>query len=282
MYPLELVAAYTAFATLGTRSTPHAIVRVENQRGDVLWQPEPARIPVLSPEEAYIMVSMMRDVNVRGTASSAVWGAGFEIPSAGKTGTTNDGADVWYVGYTPDLVAGVWMGLDRPQKIKGNAQGGELAAPAWTAFMTEVYRRKPAPPDWPQPGGIVSREIVTGTNKLYAPECYGVPTTTDIFISGLEPVETCVPGEMYGDSARVRDSLHVGDDSLSLPPTAPLPGSAPVPPDSSGDSLRLRPSPVRPPGVRLRPPGDTTGSFPPAPGTPRPLRPSVPSAPPPP
>jgi penicillin-binding protein 1A len=309
VYPIEMVASYSAFATLGTRASPHAIVRVENQRGDVLWEPEPVRVPVMSPEEAYVMVSMMRDVNQRGTAYNAVWGAGFRVPSAGKTGTTNDGADAWYIGYTSDLVAGVWMGLDRPQKIKVNAQGGELAAPAWTAFMTEVYRRKPTPPDWPMPSGIVERQVVAGTNKLYVPECYGAPAISDIFIAGLEPVETCVPGELYGDEGAGFgvDSLGgAGGDSLApapvpgapVRPTVPLPG-APLPPgmtpaDSATDSIRLRPAPSRPGGARPRPPLDTAGRLPPVrpttppapavpstsvPATtpaPRPVRPSVP------
>jgi penicillin-binding protein 1A len=283
--PIEMVAAYSAFATLGTRSAPYAITRVENQRGDVLWEPEPVRVPVLSPEEAYVMVSMMKDVNQRGTAYNAVWNAGFHVPSAGKTGTTNDGADAWYIGYTPDLVAGVWLGMDRPQKIKTNAQGGELAAPAWTTFMTEVYRRKPTPPDWPTPSGIVQREVVAGTNKLYVPDCYGAPTSTDIFIAGLEPIETCVPGEIYGDGVNGMgvDSLREQGDTLSfIPgvpgatparPTVPYPG-APQP-DSLGDSLRLRPSPTRPAGARRRPPDDTLGTLPP-PSTPAPVRASVP------
>jgi penicillin-binding protein 1A len=101
VYPIEMVAAYSAFASLGTRAAPYAIVRVEDRDGRVLWQPEPVRSPVLSREEAYLMVSMMKDVNVRGTAYGAVWNAGFRVPSAGKTGTTNDGADAWYIGYTP-------------------------------------------------------------------------------------------------------------------------------------------------------------------------------------
>ncbi|GLC28519.1 penicillin-binding protein 1A [Roseisolibacter agri] len=296
VYPIEMVAAYSAFATLGTRSTPNAIVRVENQRGDVLWEPTQERIPVMSPEEAYVMVSMMRDVNQRGTAYNAVWGAGFRVPSAGKTGTTNDGADVWYVGYTSDLVAGVWMGLDRPQKIKGNAQGGELAAPAWTAFMTEVYRRKPTPPDWPMPSGIVERQVVAGTNKLFLPECTGAPSITDIFIAGLEPVETCVPGEMYGDETGLGpDTLGTGTDTLTpqptpgtpVRPTVPYPGTpAPLPPgtppatdSAAGDSIRLRPPAARPPGTRRRVPTDTASRLPPAteplPDA-RPVRPSVP------
>src|SRR5471030_2346690 len=107
--------------------------------------------------------SVMKDVVQRGTAAGSV-GSQFHYPAGGKTGTTNDGTDVWFIGYTSDLVAGVWMGFDRPQKIKPNAQGGILAAPAWTAFMNEVYKRKPAPKDWPMPGDIVTRQIDITTN----------------------------------------------------------------------------------------------------------------------
>src|SRR5438093_512114 len=149
VYPIEMIAAYSTFATLGTRSTPTAITRVENQKGDVLWEPAPTRVAVMSPEEAWLMVDMMKDVVRRGTAAGSV-GSLLHVPAGGKTGTTNDGTDVWYIGYTSDLVAGVWMGLDKPQKIKANAQGGVLAAPAWAAFMNQVYRRKPPPPDWPR------------------------------------------------------------------------------------------------------------------------------------
>ena len=78
----------------------------------------------------------------RGSAAS-VWASGFHIPAGGKTGTTNDGTDVWFIGYTPDLVTGIWMGFDRPQKIQSNAQGGRLVAPAWTSYMSEIYQRRP-------------------------------------------------------------------------------------------------------------------------------------------
>ncbi|AHG90128.1 penicillin-binding protein, 1A family [Gemmatirosa kalamazoonensis] len=240
VYPLELISAYSTFATLGTRAVPFAIARVENQRGDVLWQPEPQRMQIMSPEESYLMVSMMKDVNVRGTAAGAVAGAGFDIPSAGKTGTTNDGTNVWYVGYTSDLVAGVWMGLDKPQKIKNNAQGGELAAPAWTAFMTEVYRRKPAPPDWPVPPGIVERQLVANTNVLYDPAaCPGAPVSTDIFIAGTEPVETCATMP-YPGSGLPGDTLGgVTPDTGAYPAPRPLPNAPP----------RAEPGPVPRPTV---------------------------------
>ncbi|MCY7380357.1 MAG: PBP1A family penicillin-binding protein [Gemmatimonadaceae bacterium] len=190
VYPIEMIAAYSAFATLGTRSSPTSIVRVENSRGNVLWEPAPLRASVMSPEESWLMVSMMKDVVQRGTAAGSV-GAQFRIPAGGKTGTTNDGADVWFIGYTSDLVAGVWMGLDKPRKIKSNAQGGALAAPAWTAFMNEVYRRKPAPPDWPRPEGIVVRQIDPISGMLAGAGCSG--SVAEFFIVGTDPTQPCIP-----------------------------------------------------------------------------------------
>ena len=247
VYPIEMVAAYTTFATLGTHAAPFGIVRVEDRHGDVLWAPEPKRDEVLSPEEAYLMVSMMKDVNAHGTAYSAVAGAGFEIPSAGKTGTTNDGADAWYIGYTPDLVAGVWVGMDRPQKIKPNAQGGELAAPAWTAFMTEVYRRRPTPGDWDQPPGVVDLDIVAGTSKRWVPQCVGALVTNELFVAGTEPLESCVPGELYGvagDSAAA-DSAVAAVDEFGVP----LPRPAVVPRPAARYAPRPVPRPVPRPSV---------------------------------
>src|SRR5688500_399211 len=191
VYPIEMVSSYSVFATLGMRASPNAILRVENARGETLWTPTPVRAQVLSPEEAWLMVDMMKDVVRRGTAYQAVWGANFRVPSGGKTGTTNDGTDVWYIGYTADLVAGVWMGFDRPQRIKSNAQGGVLAAPAWTSFMTEVYRRKPAPPDWPRPEGIIARQVDRGSGLLRNPFCPETEVYTEYFVAGTEPIREC-------------------------------------------------------------------------------------------
>ena len=93
------------------------------------------------------MTDALRDVVRHGTAVGSV-GARINFPAGGKTGTTNDGFDVWFIGFTPDLVTGVWIGFDQPKKIKANAQGGVLAAPAWTAMMREVYERRA------HPGGV--------------------------------------------------------------------------------------------------------------------------------
>ncbi|MDQ2666171.1 MAG: PBP1A family penicillin-binding protein [Gemmatimonadota bacterium] len=228
VYPIEMIAAYSAFATLGTRASPIAIVRVENSKGDVLWEPSATRAPVMSPEEAWLMVSMMKDVIRKGTAAGSV-GSQFSYPTGGKTGTTNDGADVWFIGYTSDLVAGVWMGLDKPAKIKGNAQGGQLAAPAWTAFMREVYRRKPAPPDWPRPDGIIMRDIDPATGLLAGPGCSGV--VTEFFIAGTDPMQTCAPAAYMPppDSLGTRLDTSFGFPPVGSPPPRRAPAAVPYP-----------------------------------------------------
>jgi penicillin-binding protein 1A len=165
-------------------------MRVETAKGELVWRPEPVIEQVLSRPEAWLMVDMMKDVIRKGTAAASV-GQYFHLPAGGKTGTTNDGDDVWFIGYTADLVAGVWMGLDKPQKIMANAQGGRLAAPAWTAFMREVYERKPAPPDWPRPREIISRVIDEPTGLLHGPQCPPEDAYTEYFIPGTEPTTEC-------------------------------------------------------------------------------------------
>jgi penicillin-binding protein 1A len=166
VYPLELIAGYTTFANLGTRTKPNAILRVEDSEGNVLWQTKADSVPVLSTAESWVMVDMLKDVVLRGSAVGRVWNAGFRVPSAGKTGTTNDGADVWFVGFTANLVAGVWIGFDKPKKIMSDAQGGRLAAPAYTNFMIEVYRRRPEPPDWPRPASVIPFTVDTAMGYL--------------------------------------------------------------------------------------------------------------------
>jgi len=219
VYPIEMIGAYSVFANLGLRTVPHGIVRVENATGKVVWEPQSERESVLSPEEAWMMVSMMKDVVQRGTAARAVWSAGFRVPAGGKTGTTNDGNDVWYIGYTADLVAGIWMGFDHPTKIKANAQGGELAAPAWTAFMTEVYRRKPTPPDWPRPDGVITRDVDALTGQLATPEC-GANVVTEYFVIGTEPTRPCTDGvrRSPGDTLGPRIARDSGAPALRGPP----------------------------------------------------------------
>jgi penicillin-binding protein 1A len=222
VYPLEMINAYSAFANLGRRTVPHGVLKVESSDGKVVWDPSYEREDALSTEEAWLMVDMMQDVIRRGTASKAVQGAGFNVPAGGKTGTTNDGADVWFIGYTADLVAGVWMGFDKPTPIKEKAAGGDLAAPAWTTFMKEVYSRKPSPPDWPRPSGIIVRELDAESGRLPGPECAGGRTYSEYFIVGREPTSLCGPraptDSAAAPAAESPTTQAQGVSARSLPP----------------------------------------------------------------
>ncbi len=190
--PLELIAAYTGFANLGVVTTPLAILRVEDRQGNIVWQPETREARVMDPQHAWLVLDGLRDVIRRGTASGAIVGrGGFNYPAGGKTGTTNDGMDVWFIGFTSDLVTGVWMGFDKKTVIKSNAQGGLLAAPAWAAMMREAYERRPPPPAWPMPEGILSLPIDEGTGQLATPFCPVDQVRQEVFYPGTEPTEQC-------------------------------------------------------------------------------------------
>ncbi len=210
--PMEMVSAYTAFATLGVRAAPIGITRVEDDKGNIVWQPQIRTDRVLDAPHTWLVTSMLEDVVNHGTASGAVRvRGGFTLPAGGKTGTTNDGTDVWFIGFTPELVTGIWIGLDQPQKIKQNAAGGVLAAPAWATYMNDVYQRRSAPADWKRPDELITREIDDLTGYRATPWCPRDEVRWEWFIPGTEPTQFCPvhPGPLGG--------------GISLSPTAPVP-----------------------------------------------------------
>jgi penicillin-binding protein 1A len=219
--PLEMVSAFTAFAALGVRSSPVGIVRVEDETGDIVWQPQVRRDRVMDPEPAWLLTNALVDVVLRGTAYTAVRAQGnFTVPAGGKTGTTNDGTDVWFVGFTPELVTGVWIGLDQPQKIKARAAGGTLAAPAWTTFMKEVYERRAAPPPWPRPAGLIARDIDNTTGYRFTPFCPPQARDIEWFLPGTEPTEYCpVHSTLFGQKSAGPGGVAAGGDTPSPLPT---------------------------------------------------------------
>jgi membrane carboxypeptidase/penicillin-binding protein len=149
---LELTTAYGAFANRGMVTSPRLMTRVEDADGRGIWFAESTRVQAISPTAAFLMSSMLADVVSSGTATAAR-AAGFSLPAAGKTGTTDDYADAWFVGYTPHLVAGVWFGLDRPAPIMDRGFGGVVAVPAWARFMKLATTG--ATPDWyPVPADV--------------------------------------------------------------------------------------------------------------------------------
>ena len=203
--PIEIVAAYSSFANLGTRVEPIGIQRIEDRDGNILYQSTVKREQVMDPEHSWLMLDMLRDVmrcqpgtgpNRCGTAAGAV--GGLRVPMGGKTGTTDDYTDAWFVGFTPEIVAGIWVGYDAQQRIMGNAGGGRIVAPAWTKFMRDVYERRPPPPDWPRPDSLITREVDWSNGKLATPFCPIEVRRWEWFYPGTEPNETCSVHSPFG------------------------------------------------------------------------------------
>jgi penicillin-binding protein 1A len=209
--PLELVSAYSAFANGGERTVGHAILRVEDRDGNVLWEPRIERTSVMDPAHAWVMTSALRDVVRRGTAYSAVTGAGFPYPAGGKTGTSDDYADNWFIGFTSDVVTGVWIGMDRRQPIMPGAQGGKLAAPVWTSVMLAVYRHRDPPEGWATPPGVSTMEIDRTTGFLATPECPGEVRSIEHFLFGTEPRQYCPihvhPANIFSETISVTEPI---------------------------------------------------------------------------
>lgn len=208
--PLELTSAYAVFASGGFRTTPYFITRVEDADGRILEQVDPPRIPVftpvssatsedengteptqdvfgmtavpvVSPETSYIITNLMENVVASGTGQRA---RALGRPVAGKTGTTNDMKDAWFVGYVPQLVAGVWVGYDQEKSLGAGGSGGQAAAPIWTGFMQRAVAGFPAKSFSP-PADIVFVTINPRTGHLAAQGAPG--SVTECFQSGTEP-----------------------------------------------------------------------------------------------
>jgi penicillin-binding protein 1A len=186
--PLELAAAYAPFANEGMRVHPSLVRRIETPDGTVLWRtPETKPERVLGVAEAFQLTSMLRSV-VDGGTGSVIRELEVRGPVAGKTGTTNDGADIWFVGYTPSIVAVVWFGYDSPRTIATNASGGRLAAPAWAAFYKNGWKERVGT-DWEPPTGLVSLTIDAFNGELANQWC--PVTQKEWFKPGTEPKEIC-------------------------------------------------------------------------------------------
>ncbi|MEX2283654.1 MAG: PBP1A family penicillin-binding protein [Gemmatimonadota bacterium] len=197
--PMQIAEAYSVFATSGYRPIARAVTRVEDADGRVLWERRPQIEQVLDSTTAALVRDLMRTVVDRGTGYSARDPAQgnlpYEIPAAGKTGTTNDYTNIWFVGYTPNLVAAVWFGFDRPQRILGNASGGVYVAPVWGRFMRMAYYgegpKVSRPADWVWPSGITTRRIDRTTGKLATEFCPLDLVYDEFFAAGTEPTDSC-------------------------------------------------------------------------------------------
>ena len=136
----ELTSAYSAFANLGNMTKPTVIRNIKSRQGKLLFTAEPETTQPISPETAHIMTSLMQSVVKNGTAKKI---KSLKRPVAGKTGTTNNYVDAWFIGYTPELVTGVWVGNDKDKPLGRNETGSRAAIPIWLQFMQKVLANKP-------------------------------------------------------------------------------------------------------------------------------------------
>ena len=207
--PLELTSAFAVFADEGVYVEPISILRIEDRNGNTVEQTNPDRREVLSKETAYIMTSMLEGAVNEGTGSHVR--QFFHLPAAGKTGTTQEYADAWFVGFTPGLAAGIWVGFDdhRVHFTNTDGQGGRAAAPIFGRFMQGVYDdREIAMPlaYFERPEGVVTKTICALTKKIATPYC--PETATEIFNDKF-PWPSC-DVHVGPESRRVRDkgALH--------------------------------------------------------------------------
>jgi 1A family penicillin-binding protein len=183
----SMTAAYAAFANGGILREPTLIRRVDDDNGQVLFEPKDHPVQGLSESTAFLMSDMLTDVVNAGTGAKAR-AMGFTLPAAGKTGTTNSFNDAWFVGYTPSLVVGVWVGYDAPHPIGRNAFAATVAVPLWTRFMLAATRGNS--PEWlTPPTGVVSVAVCPTSGKLATENCEN--QRRRYFAAGTEPIEYC-------------------------------------------------------------------------------------------
>ncbi len=228
---LSLASAYGAFANGGRLAAPRLITRVLASDGSVLYESKVSAREVVSPTTAYLVTSMLEDVVDAGTAAQ-VRSLGFTLPAAGKTGTTNDYRDAWFVGYTPALVTGVWVGYDKPRTIVPGGYAAQLAVPMWTRYRTAVTRGQRAR-SFSVPDLIVGVEICPLSGKLATDACRRDPAVhpyVEHFAHGTAPGDYC-PYHWQTRSAPFTLATSTAPSVIGQPPRAVVVAdqSAPAP-----------------------------------------------------
>jgi penicillin-binding protein 1A len=230
--PLELTTAYAAFAGLGEVAAPRMVLRIVSEDGSVIGKAEEPPVErVMDPGVAFLVTNVLQEALERGTGT-AVRASGFGAPAAGKTGTTNDATDTWFVGYTPRVVASVWMGFDEPRPIMALATGGRLAAPVWGRMMGRAPGVA-ATGAWAAPASVVQASIDPDTGLPLSEGCrsYYGEAYRELFLRGSIPGAVC-PDE--GD-VTVADAYPAPSDEEEARDGDPWPedmrgGSHPAPP----------------------------------------------------
>ncbi len=198
---MEMTSAYTVFPNGGNRIEPYMIESIVDRNGEIVEKNSKVEHEVLRPASAYLMVDMLKDVNIRGTAAR-VWNSGFRHPSGGKTGTTNDYTDCWYIGFTKQYTMGVWVGSDNPGTMGAGHTGTEDALPIWMATMSKLHKDLPRLP-FPVPPGVVSKGVCNHTGLLAGEFCS--EKSYCLYTAGYGPTERC-DGNHFSSQTKSADN----------------------------------------------------------------------------
>jgi penicillin-binding protein 1A len=187
----DVTAAYTAFPSGGVRREPYLIERIDDKEGHVLYQAHPVQRQILKPAISWMMAETLEGVLSRGTAASAK-SLGLDRTAAGKTGTTDDYRDAWFVGFTNSLTCGVWVGFDQPQAIEQRGYGAALALPIWVKIIERASRTKYPDGDFAPPEPLSHVELCSVSNEVATDECRSAGTAYQITLpQSMVPSQTC-------------------------------------------------------------------------------------------
>lgn len=202
----DVTAAYSVFAAQGQRKEPYLIERIDDGDRKIIYRAHPGGNQAVSPAVAWMVAQTLRGVIERGTAASAKT-LGLTRYAAGKTGTTDDYKDAWFVGFTNSLTCGVWVGFDQPQTIQERGYGGTLALPIWVRVMEKASRPKYPDGQFPAPGPLVRLRLCSVSNRLATDGCAAAGTSYEIMLpQSVVPTQSCPAhqGRQIGDSNEQR------------------------------------------------------------------------------
>lgn len=189
--PMEMTSAYSVFANKGIQAIPYFIEKIVDKNGRVLESHIPQEKEILSPQTSFLMSSLLKTVVCCGTAAS-IPGLGFSRPAAGKTGTTNNYSDAWFIGFTPQIVCGVWTGIDERRSLGSGVTGSTAAIPIWVKTMLPAHKGLPVK-DFAQPEGIKTQALCDQSHMAAAPKC---PKKVYEFFYSDAVLDTC---NLHGD-----------------------------------------------------------------------------------
>ncbi len=235
----DLVSVYSSFANGGMRPQSRMILRVYDRNRRAWTETPPVVTSVLSPATAYVTTQMLRDVLTYGTARS-LKSFSLKRQAAGKTGTTDDYRDTWFIGYTPQIITGVWVGYDRPRPGGPGFTGGAICAPIWGRFMRGALAAKPVV-DFSQPETVISALIDPATNQLATSLC---PTKRrEFYVMGTQPL---IPCQKHGGEA-IEPAIPMPAVPITpgIPPVPPAQGQVPAPSISPPDKEDLKVNPLQ-------------------------------------